>query len=239
MQDKAALVDFGKIWNSTTPTAAANTATFGGGKTYMGVGISSADVFATMTKAWGRSLMTSEMMTVDGQPTTFHVGDRFPILTSGYYGTQSPSTAGQQTYTPPPSFQFEDLGVSIKVTPHVHGYDEMTLEIEAEFKVLSGSALNNIPIISNRKFNSKVRIRNGEWAIMAGLAMQTDSVSLNGPWGLSSIPLLGHLFRSNTRSVDESSAVLVLKPRLLSLPASEQPVRQFYLGTESRLPTVM
>ncbi len=238
LQNKAALVDFGSVWNSTPATPAANTATFGGGKTYIGVGVSSASVFATMTKAWGRSLMRSEMMSVDGQPATFHVGDRFPILTSGYYGTVTGNTGNGITYTPPPSFQFEDLGVSLKVTPHVHGTDEMTLEIEAEFKVLSGTALNNIPIISNRKFNSKVRIRNGEWAIMAGLATLSDSVSTNGPWGLSSIPLLGRFFRNNNRSVDENDTMLVLKPRLLSLPASEQATRQFYVGTESRLPTV-
>ena len=239
LQDKAALVDFGRVWNSTPVTPAANTVTFGGGKTYTGVGITSADVFATMTKAWGKSLMISEISSVDGQPATFHVGDRFPILTSGYYGTVTGNTGNGQVYRPPPSFQFEDLGVSIKVTPHVHGTDEMTLEIEAEFKVLSGTALNNIPIISNRKFNSKVRLLNGEWAIMAGLSTQSDSATVNGPWGLSHIPLLGRLFRNNNRSVDETSTILVLKPRLLSLPASEQPSPPFYVGTETRLPTVM
>jgi general secretion pathway protein D len=239
LQNKAALVDFGRIWNSTPADASANTATFGGGKTYIGVGISSADIFATMTKAWGRSLMKSEIMSVDGQPATFHVGDRFPILTSGYYGTVTGNTGNGITYSPPPSFQFEDLGVSIKVTPRVHGADEMTLEIEAEFKVLSGTALNNIPIISNRKFSSKVRIRNGEWAIMAGLATQSDATSFTGPWALSRIPILGRLFRNNNTSADENDTLLVLKPRLLSLPASEHPVKQFYVGSEARLPTVM
>jgi general secretion pathway protein D len=239
LQDKASLVDFGRIWNSTVPAAAANTVTFGGGKTYTGVGISSAEVFATMTKAWGQSVMTSQMMTVAGQPVTFHVGDRFPILTSGYFGTVTGNTGNGIVYSPPPSFQFEDLGVSIKVTPQVHGIDEMTLDIEAEFKLLSGTALNGIPIISNRKFNSKVRIRNGEWAIMAGLAVSSDALTLGGPWGLSQLPLLGKFFRNNNRELSENNTMLVLKPHLLSLPASEQPVKQFYVGTESRLPTVL
>jgi len=238
LQDKAALVDFGRIWNSTVPTADANTVSFGGGKTFTGVGITSADVFATMTKSWGHSRMSTEIMSVDSQPATFHVGDRFPILTSGYFGTVTGNTGNGQVYSPPPSFQFEDLGVSIKVTPRVHGEDQMSLEIEAEFKVLSGTALNGIPIISNRKFNSKVRLKNGEWAVMAGLANQSDSLTLGGPWGLSSLPLFGQFFRKNNRSVDETNTMLVLKPRLLSLPITSNVAPPFYVGTESRLPTV-
>ncbi len=53
---------------------------------------------------------------MDGLPATLHVGEKYPIITSGYFG----NTSGSGTvYTPPPTVSFEDLGLLIKVTPHV------------------------------------------------------------------------------------------------------------------------
>ena len=47
--------------------------------------------------------------------------------------------------------------MNVKITPHVNGMDQITLDVEAEFKVISGKSINDIPIISSRKFNTKIR----------------------------------------------------------------------------------
>jgi len=207
--------------------------TFGGGKTLFGIGISDAQVLATMTKSGAQTLLSAELRSVDGKDVTFHVGQKYPILTSGYFGPASFSTGGT-VYTPPPSFTFEDLGVVIKVQPHVHGTDEVTLDLETEFKVLAGSSLNGIPIISNRKLTTKIRLRNGEFGYIAGLMSSTDARSIAGLAGLASLPLVGHLFKTTTDERDTTEVLVLVKPRLLNAPPSESVAIPIRVGTETR-----
>ena len=169
---------------------------------------------------------------MDGLPATFHVGNRYPILTSGYFGPSSFSGAG--AYRPPPSFNFEDLGLILKMTPRIHGTDETSLEVEAEFKVLAGEALNGIPVISSRKLTSKVRLKNNEWATVAGLMTANEARSISGLAGLSQIPGFGALVRQNNKSRDGEEIVILLRPRLLSLPPDESATRSVWVGTETR-----
>jgi type II secretory pathway component GspD/PulD (secretin) len=122
----------------------------------------------------------------------------------------------------------------IKVQPHVHGTDEVTLDLETEFKVLAGSSLNGIPIISNRKLTTKIRLRNGEFGYIAGLMSSTDARSIAGLAGLASLPLVGHLFKTTTDERDTTEVLVLVKPRLLNAPPSESVAIPIRVGTETR-----
>jgi type II secretory pathway component GspD/PulD (secretin) len=155
------------------------------------------------------------------------VGDKYPIVTSGYFGA---TTGSGTVYTPPPTINFEDLGLSLKVTPYVNGMDLVTLEVEAEFKLLGTTSIDNIPVISNRKFMSKVGLSTGEWAVLAGLMNDSDSKTVSGLAGLSVIPFL----RNNQRTTSHTETLIVLKPHLLNVPGSEKPTHEAWVGSESR-----
>ena len=92
---------------------------------------------------------------MDGLPATLHVGEKYPIITSGYFGNTSSSGT---VYTPPPTVSFEDLGLMIKVTPHVSSADEVTLDLDAEFKLLGATSSDGIPVIANTQYQSKVDV---------------------------------------------------------------------------------
>ncbi|HEU0142035.1 MAG TPA: type II and III secretion system protein [Bryobacteraceae bacterium] len=228
------IVAFGKLWNSkpSIPSGFTRFLTFGGGKTLFGIGITDPEIFASMSKFNSQTLLLSEIRSVDGQPATLHIGDKYPIITGGYYGDTSGTG---QVYTPPPTFNFEDLGVEIKITPHVHGAAEVSLELEAEYKVLTGETLNAIPVISTRRFVSTVRLKTGEWAVVGGLLNSSEAKTITGLAGLSSIPILGPLMRQNTRDKTSNEVLLVLKPKLLTLPPREViATRSFWVGTDTR-----
>ncbi len=148
--------------------------------------------------------------------------------------TSSGSTTSNLGYAGVPSFNFEDLGLVLKITPFVHNLEEVTLEVEAEFKTLGGGTINGIPIIANRKYQGKVRLRASEWAVVAGLVTESHSSSVTGIPGLKDIPGLGVLLRENTKSDEADNVLLVIKPHVTSLPASEYAGRSIWVGSETR-----
>lgn len=228
------LVNFGNFMHNSPSIRAGFTRflTFGGGATFFGLGVTDASAFATLSRASADNLLRSQILAVDGQAATLHVGDRYPIIVNGYYGN---ATGTGTVYRPPPTVNFEDLGLVLKVTPTIHAGDEVSLDLDAEFKVLgAGSSISGIPIVSNRKFTGKVRLKNSEWAVIAGLVQLTDSDTKTGIPGLSSIPGIGRFFSRNTRNQNSNQVLLVLKPHLVSLSPWEFVSRPIWIGTETR-----
>ncbi|MBI4875939.1 MAG: hypothetical protein HY822_14985 [Acidobacteria bacterium] len=233
---RSALVDFGRFrnLNPILPEGLAKFLVFGAGKSFLGLGIADAQLFASMTRSATESMMRATLRSVDGQPASLHVGDKYPIMSQSY---SSMSQGAGPAYSPPPTFNFEDLGLVLKITPHIHGDGEVSLEVESEFKVLTGKALNGIPIISNRKINSKVRLKSGEWAVLAGLMSSNQGRTLSGIAGLSGVPVLGALLSQHGRDTSSSQTLLVIKPRIVSPAPAEEPSPWMWVGSEARLPT--
>ncbi len=232
------LVNFGHFMHNVPGSASigsfTNFLSFGGGGTFMGLGIAAATAFATVSRSSTVNLLDAQIVSLDGQAATLHVGQRYPVIANGYYGTVAPGSG--TVYTPPPTINYQDLGLMVKVTPTVHDDHEVTLDLDTQFSLLgANSGISGIPIISNRQFTGKVRLKEGEWAVIAGLVQMSDSDTQNGVWGLASIPWLGRLFFSQTNRVKNSSDVLlVLKPHLMSLPPWENVSPSIWVGTETR-----
>lgn len=232
------LVNFGNfLRNSFSPGNFTQFATFGGGKSLFGLGVTAAQAFATLANSSSSSIFTSNMVSLDGQAATLNVGERYPIITNQYVGALTPNGTGANAdtvYAPPPTVNFEDLGLVLKVTPTVHDEGEMSLDVDAEFKVLGQIGPNGIPTISQKKFQGKVRITANEWVVIAGMMQEDHSVTKTGyPW-LSKIPVIGRIFRNDTTVNDSTETLIVLKPRLMNLPPWDFPVHTLWVGTENK-----
>jgi Flp pilus assembly secretin CpaC len=176
----------------------------------------------------------------DGLIVANFAGSDFAVLLgegNGSFTNSSGTTysyTGGTSYSPPPAFNYEDLGFVLKVTPHVHGIEDVGLDLEAEVELLTGNSTDGIPEIAQRKVQSQVNLRTGECAVVAGLFSDQDARTILGIPGLSTLPGLGPFLRSNTKNIQDSEVLLVIRPVLISLPPDQFASRPFWIGSEAR-----
>ena len=173
-----------------------------------------------------------------GAITVTAAGVTQTVQVSFSVGAISSGSNGTSVYTPAPSFTFEDLGLSLKLTPMVHDLNEVSLDIEAEVKLLTGQSVNGVPVVSNRSVKSVVRLKTGEWAAVAGLLDTNEGRNISGLAGLSEIRFLGPLLSTHEHDTSRDEVILLLRPRLLSEPPSEHVSRAIAVGTDTRPATI-
>ena len=229
----APLLNFGTFLHNVPGAISgiAQFATFGGGATFMGIGIANAAAFATVSRSFANGIFHADVTALDGQAASLKVGDRYPIVTSAYIGPTGP---GQNTGIPP-AVQFQDLGLILKMTPTVQENGEIGLDLDAEQNALNGAFNDGIPVITTRHFQGITRLKDGESAVIAGLMQNSISENVSGFPLLSRIPLLGRLlFSTTTKTELVGQTLIVVKPHLVSLPPWQTPTPVLWVGSETK-----
>jgi Flp pilus assembly secretin CpaC len=144
------------------------------------------------------------------------------------------TSTGGLSYTPPPAFTFQDLGISVKVTPRVHGMEGILLDLDAQVQLLTGQGLDGVPVISQRKLVSQIELKSGQWAIIGGLLTTSEARSIAGIAGMSRLPGIGPLMRQNTRNRDTDQLLVLIKANLVSIPPDQFATQTIAIGTETR-----
>lgn len=137
--------------------------------------------------------------------------------------TVSSSTTSSANQTAYPSADYVDLGLKIKATPRLHSDDEVTLHLEFDIKSLAGSAVNGIPILSNRSIDQTVRLREDETSVLSGIVQNNEARTISGlPW-TSTVPSVGDLTGENTGTTQQTEILILVTPRALRLPPHDVP----------------
>jgi type II secretory pathway component GspD/PulD (secretin) len=232
------LVYLGGIQNSVAsiPSGVTNLLTFGAGRTLIGVAAAEVQAMFNETFSNSKALYSARLRSSSGQAGVFHVGEKYPIITSGFVAASTTNTTGSTspTYAAPPAISFENLGLELKATPHVHGADAVSMAIEASYEVLSGQSADGIPVIESNKITTDIRLRNEEWAVVAGLIGDTKTKSKSGFWGLENIPFIGNLFKQTSIDKESTNLLIGIRPHILSIGPDENVTRPLRTGSDTR-----
>ncbi len=116
-------------------------------------------------------------------------------------------------------FNYEDVGVKIKVEPRVHYNGEITMKIEALITTLKAASTPGRPDLGKREIKTMARLRDGETAVFGGLLKEEEQKSLQGIWGITDIPILGKLLGNTRKNKAKTDVLLTIRTVLVRKPS--------------------
>ncbi len=158
-----------------------------------------------------RVLANPQLRTSEGMQAQARFGERVPVPVT----TFAPIASGGVQTQPIVSYNYENIGVNIDITPRTHHDDAVSLAVKIELSSISGAGFGGLPTFGNRSIQTVIRLKDGETNMLAGLIRDEERRSLAGVPGLSDIPIVGRPFAYNRKETQETDIVLTLTPRIV------------------------
>jgi len=238
--------------NATTSTSTSSTATTTTNnglslqqlrhlnQTDLSLTLPSATANFVLTDSSTRIIENPEIRAIDGQAAKLRVGDRVPVATGSFQAGVGVGTTGGAGFVNPlvnTQFQYIDVGVNMDVTPHVHPNRDVSLKVSIEVSSVTGtSTIGGIqqPIISQRKIEHEIRLKEGEVSILGGLIERVNTKTLNGWPGAAKIPVMRYLFSDDSLDNQDNEVLIVMIPRVVRMPElTRANLRPMFSGTDT------
>jgi len=201
-------------------------ALFGGGITQSALAPGTVTANLALNSSQSRELDDVQLRLDDGQDGTLKLGTRYPIVTSQYSSLSAsvPSIPGlngagsssnlnslvselSQTVPPIPQVQYQDVGLTLKVTPRVMRNGNVALSMNLQLDGLAGTSINGLPVLDNRSYTGVTMIGQDQGVVVVGELDKSESGAITGTPGLSEIPGMNNL---TGKDVQQNYATLVI-----------------------------
>ncbi|MGC1106226.1 MAG: FG-GAP-like repeat-containing protein [Candidatus Acidiferrales bacterium] len=138
--------------------------------------------------------------------------------------TFSPNGTGVAS-TPYPSAEYEDIGLKIKATPYIQAGGNVTLDLHFELRSLTGSTVNEIPVISNETVEQTVSTKAEQTTALAGIIESTEMQAINGTPAAEALgPLALAASASNTQNSSTELLILLTPHVVQRSPKTGKPI---------------
>jgi len=174
---------------------------------------------ALQSKGGANILSTPNLMTLDNEAASIMVGQTVPFV-SGRYVTDG----GGGSNNPFQTIVREDVGLKLRVRPQISEGGTVKLDIYQEVSSIDAQSANSTAgIITNKRaLDTSVLLDDGQIMVLGGLLEDNVSHGRDAVPGLGRIPVLGALFRSDTRKRSKTNLMVFLRPHVVRDPAAGQ-----------------
>lgn len=230
----AILIASGAISNSVLSQPFA---VFGGGITETGLTLGTVGFNMKLNSSDSRLLDDVRLRVGDQETATLRSGMRYPIVTSSYSSMYSASSTlaglssaglsssllsslginlSDLTSTATiPQIQYQDLGLTLKATPHILPSGDVAVAIDMKVDALGGGSLNNIPILNTRSFTGTITVPKEQSALLVSNLNKQESKAVSGTPGLGEIPGFSSAVSDKTSEFDVSRLVILITPHIV------------------------
>ena len=182
-----------------------NGATFGVGNFSDSRNAYGALIQALKSNTKSNLLSTPSIVTMDNEEAYIVVGQNVPFQT----GTVTNSSTSYNT------IERKDVGVTLKVIPHIGEGGTVRLEVEQEVSAVQDKGDATDLVTSKRAIKTMVLAEHGQTVVLGGLISDDTIMSRQGVPGLSSIPYVGGLFRSDSKSNQKRNLLVFIHPTIV------------------------
>jgi type IV pilus assembly protein PilQ len=161
---------------------------------------------AMQTQGNGKIISSPRVLTADRTKAVIKEGVEIPYQSS---------SADQGTTT-----EFKEANLVLDVTPQITPDNEIILDVQVNKDAANFlKTVNGEPSIDKREVKTQVRIGDGNTVVIGGIYIQNESDTVNKIPLLGDIPVLGHLFRSNSRKNERRELLVFITPRIVESDA--------------------
>jgi type II secretion system protein D len=183
------------------------------------------NVYVSALTATGKFRVASRpsVFTANNKKATIFQGQKIAVPTStvttlGGGGSATATSGSQQS-----NIQYQDVVLKIEVVPLINSAREISLQIVETNDTLA-KGINSetqigggvsVPKIDTQKLTTTVIVPDGATILMGGLISQTDSKASSGIPFISTVPLIGNLFKSTADDTERRELVVMIQPSVV------------------------
>lgn len=160
-------------------------------------------------------LSSPHLLTMDNKEAEIVVAENIPFITS-----QARDTTNLENIIN--TVERRDVGIILRITPHIHESEYVSLDIYQESSALVGDSLLTLstvgPTTTKRSAKTSVLVQNGETVVIGGMMQETfNNLERKVPL-LGSIPILGNLFKFTSVTRRKTNLLIFLTPHVIRTP---------------------
>ncbi len=164
------------------------------------------------TSGSGNVLSTPNLLTLDNEEAKIVVAQNVPFVTGQFTNTGAGGVSG--SVNPFQTIERKDVGITLKVKPQVSENGTVKLTIYQEVSTVQAGTEKSVngPTTSKRTIESNVLVNDGAIVVLGGLLSDEYSGNQEKVPLLGDVPLIGNLFKSETRSHNKTNLMIFLRP---------------------------